>query len=256
VLVNCRGWHPKKRVSVLEKCPGWQTKLASVCRRRVEGRTEKKVFNILGKYPGLQPKIVVRVHAKCQGWHSRKCVIFLEKCPAWQQKMSTLSRGRVERVTLKMCQFAREGSRVATKNIVSVQAKCRWWDRKKGASFLEKTPGCQPKFLSLCLRNIEGGIQKLRHCHRDVSRVSAQKWRQFAGEGLTVAPKNYCSALGNCRGWHAKNGVSVQAKYQGWHPKKRIVILENCSGRWTKPGVSMHSKCRGWDPKVCGSVLE
>jgi hypothetical protein len=56
ILEKCLGWQPRNGfcvhakyrrlhqincVSVLEWCPGWQPKMASVCRRSVEGGTQK-----------------------------------------------------------------------------------------------------------------------------------------------------------------------------------------------------------------------
>jgi hypothetical protein len=53
VQARCEGWHPKK--DVLFKCPGGHKKISSVCRRNVDGGTQK-IRNFAGELPNVAPK--------------------------------------------------------------------------------------------------------------------------------------------------------------------------------------------------------
>jgi hypothetical protein len=137
---------PKTVFVSSRRVKGGSQRIASVCRRSVEGITQNEV-NVLGKYPGWQPKNGFCVQAKCRRWHLKNSVCVLVKCPGIQPKnivimqassrwwhtkngISVLENGQGWQ--LKLAPLFSEFSRVASKNVVSVLAKCTGWQPNIG----------------------------------------------------------------------------------------------------------------------------
>jgi hypothetical protein len=150
-------------VSVLEKCPGLQPKVESMCRPSVEGGI-KKALSALKKCRVWHPLNGVCFRANSPGWHPKMCVKFLEMIPGWQQKLASVSKRSVDGCTQIGNQCPREESklaarkwrhcvgemsRVAPKYGITVLGKCTGWQTTNGVSVQARSPGSHTNFASV-----------------------------------------------------------------------------------------------------------
>jgi hypothetical protein len=134
------------------------------------------------------------------------------------------------------------------KNCVSVLEKYALWQPKDCFCVQAMCRWSHSKIASVSLRNLEGGIQKLRYCKREVSWVAARKLRQCAGEVSRVSTKNRVRVLEKCPGWQQKMASVCRRRVEGG-TQKSVSALEKCPGR-QKNGVSVQENYRGWTPKI------
>jgi hypothetical protein len=231
---------------VLENCPGWQPKFASVCRRIFEGGT-KKWRQCPGECRGLHPKNNVGVLLECPECQPKNCVNVDENC-------------RVRRPKI------RQGPRV-----------CRGRHTKWGTVSSGSAQGGIQKAPSVCSRNIHGCSQKCGQCPGEMSRIAPKKMASFSSRIIEGGSQKVVSVSGEVsRVTHKcapvssriieggrKNGVRVHANCRGWHPKRDSVSSRSVHGgsqKWrqcagelvrgaSKKRVSVQVKRPGWKTK-------
>jgi hypothetical protein len=89
---------------------------------------------------------------------------------------------------------------------------------------------------------------KMRHCPRELSRVTNKKWLQCAGDILRVASKIRVGVLEKCPRWQTKDCVCVQTKCRGLYPKIGVSVVDKCPGWQPKNDDVVQATCRGYHP--------
>lgn len=142
-MAKCLGMHTIMFVIVLEMCPGWGPKMESVCRRRVEGGTLKRV-----SLSSRRDHIGRQNWRQCESELSRLEPINVRQCASriaqvGSQKMAPLCIRNIKVGTQMSGPLSWRSVKGSSQKLFHFAGEVRWWQPKNGVSVLEKSPGLQ-----------------------------------------------------------------------------------------------------------------